>query len=464
MSLGNSLRVRLTATFVGISAILIGGGYGGATWLLRRTVWEPLDASLHEKASALQLVSEDEDKGQPDDDRDFGGDQVEDLLQAVRHFGSGRAGDQFVVVTTLEGEPVASAGTRPVAIKPQAFGTIGERIFMVRDGPHVYRVITHQLGAFGWAAIGIRVDRQIRALRWASIALGGGAVAMLCAVGFLAWSITTSATGEIGELTAELESIENASVARRVQPRRTTEVRRLADALNRLLSRLELANGRLRRFTADAAHELRTPIAALRAHLDVALSRPASIDTYRDGLVDAVEQTERLTVLAEDLLMLSGVESRQSTPQERVDLAAIAKEVAEFLGPVAQEQSREFRVVVDPGTDIRGDGVLLKRLLLNLLGNAFRHTAAGIPVNVHVLRNGASIQLRVSDAGGGISQAQQRVLFERFAGKRSTGPGSGLGLAICREIVALHRGTIVVESSTASGTTVAVHLPAFDLS
>jgi len=461
VSLGNSLRVRVTATFVAIATVLVAGGYGGAIWLLHRTLWEPLDASLHEKARALELVSEDEDDDEPGQPNP-GEDQAEDLVQAVHHLGGGpHAGEQFVAVTTFGGEPIASAGRRPAAIDTRDIATMGERILIVPDGQHVYRVITHQLGALGWAAIGVRVDRQMRALRWASIALGGGAVVMLGAIAFLAWSISSSATREMDELTAELEAIESASDARRVQPRRTSEVRRLADALNRLLVRLELADARLRRFTADAAHELRTPIAALRAHLDVALARPPSIDAYRDGLLDAVEQTERLTVLAEDLLTLSAVESGASTRQDRVDVGALAKEVAEFLESVAQEQGREFGVAVDPATYVRGDGALLKRLLLNLLGNAFRHTAAGVPVRLEVSHNGAQVGVRVSDFGCGISEAQQRVLFERLAGKRAAGPGSGLGLAICREIVAVHRGTIAVESAAGRGTTVVVDLPAF---
>src|SRR5262249_20438904 len=158
----------------------------------------------------------------------------------------------------------------------------------------------------------------------ASVALGGGAIAMLCAIGVLAWSITARATREIDAITKELEALETASLAGRVQPRQTAEVAQLAEALNRLLSRLEVANRRLQRFTADAAHELRTPVAALRAHLEVALARPASIKGYKDGLLDAIEQTERLSVLANDLLTLCAIESEDIVPASRVDVGALA--------------------------------------------------------------------------------------------------------------------------------------------
>src|SRR5207244_9952134 len=121
----------------------------------------------------------------------------------------------------------------------------------------------------------------------------------------------------------------------------TSKVTRLIAELNRLLSRLETAVGHLRRFTADAAHELRTPIAALRAHLEVALARGGSPDGYRNGLLDALEQAERLGRVAADLLTLSAVEAGAGGT-DVVRLDAVAREVADFLEPVAQAQRRRF--------------------------------------------------------------------------------------------------------------------------
>jgi signal transduction histidine kinase len=284
---------------------------------------------------------------------------------------------------------------------------------------------------------------------------------MLVGIGLLAWTIATRATNEIDALTKELDGIAADSIARRVKARGTTEVARLAEGLNRLLARLELAVERLNRFTADAAHELRTPLAALRAHLDVALARDPSVTAYRNGLLDASEQTERLAVLAEDLLTLSAIESEGVRPAGVVNLDVLAKEVSEFLEPVAQDQHRTFTVIVHPLAVVRGEWLLLKRLLLNLLGNAFRHTASGVAVHLEAHRDAESVVLKVRDHGGGIHPADQKLLFEGFA-RRTPGGGAGLGLAICREIVARHGGTIVIESAAEGGTTVIVRLPAAD--
>lgn len=451
-----SLRVRLAVTFVGLAAVLVAAGYFGTTWLLQRAVWEPLDAALKEEASALDLVVE-SDEGDLDSSADEG---IDDLAAAVRRLGNERdlGAAKFVAVISTAGRTVATAGKRPATIPLEEIPAQGEGLRFVEDGPRLHRVITHRIERVGWAVISVRVDRQMRALNRASIALGGGAVAMLCAIGFVAWAITTKATREIEAITRELEALENASAAGRVQPRQTAEVARLAEALNRLLARLELASTRLQRFTADAAHELRTPVAALRAHLDVALARPPSIEGYRDGLLDAVEQTERLAVLANDLLTLCAVESEDALHTSRVDVGALAEEVAAFLEGVAQEQRRAFTIVVDRETVVVGEATLLKRLLLNLLGNAFRHTANGVPVQLEVRRGGAEVVVSIRDEGRGISKADQEILFERFALRRRSS-GVGLGLAICREIVARHHGTIAIASELGHGTTVTVHLP-----
>jgi signal transduction histidine kinase len=237
-----------------------------------------------------------------------------------------------------------------------------------------------------------------------------------------------------------------------------TEVARLTDALNRLLARLELAQRRLQRFTADAAHELRTPLAALRATLDIAVARPPSLEGDRNALLDAVEQGERLGLIAEDLLTLSAIESADPPTPTSVNLGSVAIEIAEFLDPVAQEQQRQFVVEVDGSAVVQGEEPLLRRLLLNLLGNAFTHTTHGVPVHLAVQRSDGEVELVVRDRGAGIAPSNQRLLFDRFATQRRGG-GAGLGLAICREIVVRHRGSIALES-TPQGTTVTVRLPA----
>jgi signal transduction histidine kinase len=229
--------------------------------------------------------------------------------------------------------------------------------------------------------------------------------------------------------------------------------------LNRLLGRLEGAVTHLKRFTADAAHELRTPVAALRARLEVAIRGPASVDAYRDGLVDALEQAERLGRLAEDLLTLSTVEAGAARHEEDVRLDLIAREVVDALGPVAQEQGRTLDCIALDPVSVRGAPQLLKRVVLNLVDNAFRHTPADAPVLVGVSRHNGVAEIVVQDQGPGMSPDELANAFQRFARGRASTGGSGLGLALCREIVAAHGGRIDLASEPGRGTRVTVRLP-----
>lgn len=459
-----SLRVRLTTAFVTVAAVLVVAGYVGAAWLLERAVWQPLDAALAEEAVGLELLRPD----QHGFDGDTGGgvrsgssDPVRDgLAAAVRRLGSERdlGPDKFVVVSSAAGRTIAAAGHLP-AMVAEEMATGGDAARFVSQGASRYRIVSHRFGHGGSVLIGVRVDSRLRTLRRARAALAIGALGLLLGVGVLAWSITTRATREMDAVTAELESLEADAMSRRLTPRGTTEVTRLTDALNRLLARLEQAQRRLQRFTADAAHELRTPLAALRATLETAVARPPSVGADRDALLDAIEQAERLGVLADDLLTLSSIESADPPTRATVSLGTVAREVAEFLDPVAREQQRDFVVEVEGDARVPGEAPLLRRLVLNLLGNAFTHTARGVAVHLHVRPRDGGIELMVRDRGDGIAPADQRLLFERFARPPRPGGGAGLGLAICREIVTRHHGTIALDSGS-QGTRVTVRLPA----
>jgi len=278
-------------------------------------------------------------------------------------------------------------------------------------------------------------------------------------LGVGAWTITGRATRELDRLAAEVATVEAGSLARRLSAGSTDEVDRLVSALNRVLERLERSVAQLRRFTADAAHELRTPLAAMRARLEIALAEDAPA-VPRDSVVDALEQAERLGHLAEDLLTLARVEGGAITSKAlegSVDLTGLVNEVGAAMAPIAEEQARLFAWTADPGLCVHGSEPLLKRVLLNLVDNAFRHTPASACVRVDAHRDDGQAVLEVRDDGPGVDPSVRPHLFERF--RHGTGAGSGLGLALVREIVERHRGTVLVSDAAPSGTRVRVLLP-----
>jgi signal transduction histidine kinase len=442
-----SLRSRLTLLFIGVAGGTVLAAAIGMALLVEHAVWAPLDAELGEEAETVcSLLA----AGALDDVR-----QAAAAMAAEHAPGPGK----FMRVSRPDGSVLARAGRLPQAIRDYSPGpgSGGHTIDIPRVGP--YRAYWYNDSSMCRALVGAGAARYARTLRRAWIAIVSVAGGLLAALLALAWIITGRATSELGRLAEEIETIEAGSLARRLVPRQTLEIDRLAAVLNRLLERLEAAMTHLKDFTADAAHELRTPVASLRARLEVTLSGERSERAYHDGLLDALEQTERIGSLAEHLLALSaveaGVDAEDAGP---VRLDALAREVCESLEPVAQEQERRFECVAKAPIMVRGEPQLLKRLLLNLIDNAFRHTPRATGVRLTVGTAGDDAIVQVSDEGPGIPHDELPRVFDRFRrGKAAPAGGRGLGLALCREIVARHRGSIVVENR--EGTTVTVRLP-----
>jgi signal transduction histidine kinase len=452
-----SLRVRLTLLFVALGSVLVVAASIGVSYLLGRAVWTPLDISLEEEAEELGEIAATATRPDPSGHphEEHGLPAAAARIGAERDLGNGK----FVEILAADGTRLAAHGAPPTATI--AADAIRRRTFeFVINGGSTYRVVHLPIEGGGWVTMGVRAERQIHSLLRARLALGAGATAFVLALGALALRITTRATDEIDAVAADLEALEADSLHRRIDPGSTSEVDRLVVALNRMLERLDEAVSHLRRFTADAAHELRTPISALRARIEGTLSGEASVESFRDGLLDSLEQTERLSRLAEDLLTLSAVEAAASLPRELVDLSHLADEVAEFFAPIAVEQGRVLQLATERGCFVEGSTRLLKRVLVNIIDNAFRHTQSGGAVRLGVRHRDDSVRLEVRDDGPGFDTGNQGPSFRRFARGTSENAGAGLGLALCNEIIRKHDGTIAVESSATTGTTVVVELPA----
>jgi signal transduction histidine kinase len=442
-----SLRARLTALFLIISGVAILNTSLLMNTVVSRVVWAPLDAELLEEVETLcGLVT----SGHID------GLQAAVVGQATeKQHGAGK----FVRVVRPGGSLIAEAGFVPDAVRSTPLADV-RQVTNIRHRNIPMRVLNYPPRDGCGGVIGVDVRHQLMRLAKARIGITISSLMLLLSLGGVAWLVTKRATAEMDRLAAEVATIEDGDLNRRLMPRRTLEVDRLASVLNRVLGRLEASVTHLKRFTADAAHELRTPVAALRARLEVAIGGPVSAKAYRDGLVDALEQAERLGRLAEDLLTLSTVEAGAANREENVRLDLIAREVVDALEPVAQEQGRTLDCLALDPVSVRGAPQLLKRVVLNLVDNAFRHTPANASVLVAVGRQSGVAELVVQDHGPGMTPDELANAFQRFARGRASTGGSGLGLALCREIVAAHGGRIELTSEPGRGTRVTVELPA----
>lgn len=291
---------------------------------------------------------------------------------------------------------------------------------------------------------------------------------LVAIVALTTWFLTGRALRPVEEICSEVETISATTLSRRVpEPGTSDEIGRLAATMNRMLDRLESAATKQQRFVADASHELRSPVATIRAHLEVA--RHTSDSTDWSAVVDDVlaEEARLEATIADLLLSASMEEGAPANDHEPVDLAAVADDI----GRRPRTERVELRITAPGPALVHGSPVQLDRALSNLVDNAVRHATTSVAVSVSAPNSkatgAATVQVIVDDDGPGIDPADRSRVFERFTRlddhrKRSddtAGGGTGLGLALVRQIAHRHGGTIAISSAPSGGARFVLELP-----
>ncbi len=284
---------------------------------------------------------------------------------------------------------------------------------------------------------------------------------LLAVVAVTTWKVVGRALSPVEAIRREVDAISAGELYRRVpEPIARDEIARLAATMNGMLGRLERSQARQRRFVSDASHELRSPLASIRQHAEVALAHPDRV-TVGELAETVLAEDLRVQGLVDDMLLLARAdEETLVAAEETVDLDDVVLAEAGRLAATT-------RLIVDQGGisagRVRGDALQLQRMTRNLLDNAARHARDRIAVSVRV--EGAFVVLRIDDDGAGIAVGDQGRIFERFVrlddGRSRDDGGSGLGLAIVAEIVAGHRGEVIVSDRPSGGTRFQVRLPRF---
>jgi two-component system, OmpR family, sensor kinase len=282
------------------------------------------------------------------------------------------------------------------------------------------------------------------------------------------WWLAERVVRPVHEIIDQAEAMSAGTLGRRLEAEsEEQEYERLVAVLNSMLARLEGAFAAQRRFIADASHELRSPLTALKGELELALRRDRDSDEYRRVIRSGLQEVDRITLLTQDLLTLARVDAGVMQPRmETTDAAERARAVADRLRPVAQQNGVTIRVDADAAAELPADPTLLDQLLWNLLDNALKFSPPGGTVAVAFRRHGGRLRISVRDDGPGIAEADLERIFERFyradpARTASTGPGgTGLGLSIVRAIADVHGGTVTAANRREGGALFEVSLPA----
>ncbi len=340
----------------------------------------------------------------------------------------------------------------------------------VDSGDREMRIAAARLTAPGLEGTVVQVGLD-RSLEVRLLASFRRALIILLAIGLVlsfagGHAVARRSLRPIREISAHLGHIGSSNLGERLDPAHLpAELSSLASMFNSMFARLQDAFDRISRFSADIAHELRTPLQNLRVQAEVALGKARSESEYRAVLESSLEEFERLSQLIGNLLFLA----RAADPglvivRRRVDLAVELSTVVELYRPLAEEEGIALELDVPPGLAADVERTLFQRAVGNLIENALAYTPAGGVVRVAARSEGGESRVEVSDTGPGIAPEFLPHVFDRFVradpSRSKTTGGVGLGLSIVQSIAGIHGGRVELESRVGEGTCVSILFPA----
>jgi len=457
-----SVRTKLTVWVAAVLGCVLAVIVGILWWSLHDSVADTIDAGLVTRADAIGRFL----------DQPGGPASLEEMQDDLREFVALDPGLNLIRITNArQRELYRSSGFDAArAPAPDARASTARYSFAdVTMNRHALRLVTARVPARGQTFV-IDVAMPTGELRevfqefgWTVLVLLPAGILLAAAGGF--W-ISRSALAPVDRMARTARAITAKNPGWRLDvPETGDEMQRLAETLNAMLDRLEGAFRETTRFTADASHELRTPISLIRTSSELALRRERSADEYREALAGILRESERTTGLVENLLTLARADAAADGLQRSaVDMCALLAEIRPSLSDLCSSKNLAFELA-DAGQPVEaaGDAATLRRLVLILVDNAVKYTNAPGRVTVSLTAATDRVLITVQDTGIGIGPEDLPRVFDRFyradkARTRDSG-GAGLGLSIARWIVERHDGSIEIVSEPDHGCLVRVALP-----
>jgi heavy metal sensor kinase len=456
-----SIGMRLTLWYLAIFflAELI---FGVGMWLiLRKNLYDIADQALQGQVDDLRRFLEARKdlpaiQLQAELDEDYKIERSEDYLQIMDGSGNALYRSQFLDEHPLaprtlnqlekpryENHKLGKGRFRFVSQKMD----VGERTYIVQIGHPMHEELE-------------TLDDFLRYLLWFAPLL----LLSASAVGY--W-LSHRALAPVDALARTARTISGHNLSSRLEKLHTgDELQRLSDTLNEMLGRIESAFLRITEFTADASHELRTPIALIHTEAELALRRSRNEAEYQEALRHILAEADRTAKLLEELLALARADSgREALDIQPIDLQTTWRDASPKWNKVAALRNLQFEEHLEgQGLAVMGDANSLRRVIDILLDNAFKYTPSPGKVTLSAERRNDKVAMSVEDTGIGIAPEDQARIFERFyrvdkARSRELG-GAGLGLAIAQWIVQLHQGSITLKSELGRGSAFRVEIPA----
>ena len=450
-----SIASQLVLLYTLAAAFLLCCGLGALSWIVVRHAFEEDNEVLADKVAAVRA-----------DLAAVGGVQI--VSEELKNFRPGDRASYWVRVLDSANRTVAETPGMNAILPPSVFPATPLSNFenppnFRRNGRLFSLVVSEQSVAADRFAIQVAQDRTAdeHFMRQFAALLGAVLVLSVAASAVIAWTVTKRGLRPLGDMTHALKRVGPTQLHERVTaagwPR---ELQPLALAFDDMLGRLEDSFGRLSQFSADIAHEVRTPIGNIRGEAEVALTRSRSEEEYREVIESTIAECQHLGHIVDNLLFLARTEAAEGhLDRVSFDGRAAIEKIAAFHEPIAEEQKLTLRC---QGQGIlHADEMLFSRAVNNLVENATRHTRAGGTIEISVADRGEYSEIAVMDTGTGISAEHLPRVFDRFyrADSSRSSEGVGLGLALVKSIMDLHGGTATIESEPGRGTTVKLRFP-----
>jgi heavy metal sensor kinase len=451
------IRLRLTAWYSLILAFSLCAFGGTAYFAMKQSIRATMNEGLRQRFEGVRkIIQEDAPQG------------ADALTDELREYADGLGKTWLLRVADSSGmlyfasrgleSPVEQAPGRSSIYPFQAM--INENEFQVlrrtmdAAGGHYDVILAVSLRDFSWALARFRLTLFALVPAFLLLAALGG------------FWMSRSALSPVDEITRAARNIGVKDLGRRLTvPRTGDELERLADTLNGMLARLEESFQRIIQFTADASHELRTPVSVMRTSAELTLRKPRSEADYREALSQILREAEKVSSLIEQLLILARADAGSAAlPMEPAEMGEILRGACDQAGRLAEAKGLTLsKHLPDRPLWVRGDAASLERLFLILLDNAVKYTPGGGRIDVALATDNGCVVAEFHDTGIGIAPEDIPHVFDRFyradrVRSRESG-GTGLGLAIGRWIAETHGGEIRLKSEPSKGATFLVRLP-----